>query len=661
MSDLDRQRAELADRVAQQASEVAALEQRRAALDAATTALAHREDGLANGQAALAEAQTALGEQETHWASRLAELQLEAAALAEARTAITQQRADCQILRDALEQERTTLLADRHEFEVQQQQLQQHADGLAAQAADQEARAEQLDRRQAECQRQSGELAARDAAQQQHAVELQQRHDLLERQRAELDAIRQQLRQREQQTRDQRRHIAQQLRAERAEQLASLEQRRAELVTLAADDQIQVAAQLAESAARYERLQEELHEHREKGQLAQETIEALQRHREELGEQLALARQDLADQQLQTQQLQTQWEQRLAASEESAASGPLQAELAAARQAVAAAQAESRQLAAQVTEAHAAAEDRDVATRQALQAARQKVEELQQVVAHREEQLAALRLADPARAAAQQAQHADELEQLRAAHAAQLEQLRAAHAREAQEWQERWDSHRAADRADDELQGRYADVLEELRDVRGEKERLAQQLAAVRADRVASSVSSPGFDWETQKQHLLAQLEEDGDGGEPMPARDRMTVEGAIRITDEVVAGKDQEIAELKELLQQQAENIGSIAVGASAIADVLDQDELIRVEREHLARLHEELQEKLRQAEIEAALERARLARERASLEEKLRQWEHERGQPRSDDTAAEADRPRADRSKSPGRWLARLGLKDE
>ena len=41
---------------------------------------------------------------------------------------------------------------------------------------------------------------------------------------------------------------------------------------------------------------------------------------------------------------------------------------------------------------------------------------------------------------------------------------------------------------------------------------------------------------------------------------------------------------------------------------------------------MHEELREKLRQAEIEASLERARLARERASLEEKLRVLEQEK-----------------------------------
>jgi hypothetical protein len=242
-----------------------------------------------------------------------------------------------------------------------------------------------------------------------------------------------------------------------------------------------------------------------------------------------------------------------------------------------------------------------------------------------------------------------------------IEQLRAEHECERQQWQERLANRSDADGADTELQDRYTATLEELRDAREEKERLVQQLAALRANRAASSVSSLGFDWETQKQNLLAQLEEDFDANNPAQARDRMTVEGAIRITDDVVTAKDREIAELKELLQQQAENIGSIAVGASAIADVLDQDELIRVEREHLARLHEELQEKLRQAEIEASLERARLARERASIEEKLRQLEHDRGQPRSDGASADSDRPRADKSKGPGRWLARMGLKDE
>ena len=65
------------------------------------------------------------------------------------------------------------------------------------------------------------------------------------------------------------------------------------------------------------------------------------------------------------------------------------------------------------------------------------------------------------------------------------------------------------------------------------------------------------------------------------------------------------------------------MAVGASAIAELLNTDELIRVERENLTRLQEELQQKLRQAEIEVSLERARLSRERVAMEDRLRQHE--------------------------------------
>jgi hypothetical protein len=103
-------------------------------------------------------------------------------------------------------------------------------------------------------------------------------------------------------------------------------------------------------------------------------------------------------------------------------------------------------------------------------------------------------------------------------------------------------------------------------------------------------------------------------------------------------------------------EKIGNFAVEASAIAKVLDQDELIRKERENLARMHEELREKLRQAEIEASLERARLAREHASVDEKLRVLEQEKARVRPNEGSADPDRP-----KSARRWLARLGIKDD
>ena len=110
-------------------------------------------------------------------------------------------------------------------------------------------------------------------------------------------------------------------------------------------------------------------------------------------------------------------------------------------------------------------------------------------------------------------------------------------------------------------------------------------------------------------------------------------------------------------LLDSQAENIGNVAVGASAIADILDQDALVIEERENLARMQEELREKLKAAEIEHSMERARLSRERNELDEKLRQFEQQKsecGTPSAESTDSEK-RPKS------GNWLARLGLKDE
>ena len=100
--------------------------------------------------------------------------------------------------------------------------------------------------------------------------------------------------------------------------------------------------------------------------------------------------------------------------------------------------------------------------------------------------------------------------------------------------------------------------------------------------------------------------------------------------------------------------------LGASAVAAVLDSDELVRQERESLKRLQDNLREQSKQAEVDISLERAKLARERAELEEKLRGLEAEKANLPS---AGGSDG--SDKGKKQGRkWLARLGLgenKDE
>ena len=95
--------------------------------------------------------------------------------------------------------------------------------------------------------------------------------------------------------------------------------------------------------------------------------------------------------------------------------------------------------------------------------------------------------------------------------------------------------------------------------------------------------------------------------------------------------------------------------MGAAALGQILDQDEIVQQERESLKRLQAEWEEKLRQAEIDISVERAKLARQRAEVEERLRSLEEKGGATQSEPSdSAEPQKP------ARGRWLSRLGLKD-
>lgn len=173
--------------------------------------------------------------------------------------------------------------------------------------------------------------------------------------------------------------------------------------------------------------------------------------------------------------------------------------------------------------------------------------------------------------------------------------------------------------------------------------------------RSASPAPPAALDWEAEKRRILAALEAEEGDGSPADGRPNEAVlaelQEIVRRTDMLVAEKDREIAELKQLLQDQSANLGTVAVGAAAIGELLEADAIVREEREKLRLLQEEWREKLRAAEIEISVERAKLARQRAELEEMLR----ENRLPNPDNAGpAKADTPQT------GRWLARLGLKD-
>jgi hypothetical protein len=214
----------------------------------------------------------------------------------------------------------------------------------------------------------------------------------------------------------------------------------------------------------------------------------------------------------------------------------------------------------------------------------------------------------------------------------------------------------------DDLRRRFEMAVQDVRELKTKNAELADQLNKARQGGSKAPSGGPaGSDWESMKRQLLEQLD-DFDTSDQQQSSDKMTVEGAIQITDRVVAEKEQEIQELKRLLESQAQNVGEVAVGAAAVAQMLDTDELILQERANLQQLQAELREQFKKMDVDLSLERAKLARERAELEEKLRTWEAER------EAAGPAGEPgsgeRGKKGPVRGKWLARLGLqggKDE
>ncbi len=195
-------------------------------------------------------------------------------------------------------------------------------------------------------------------------------------------------------------------------------------------------------------------------------------------------------------------------------------------------------------------------------------------------------------------------------------------------------------------------ATEELRELKQANAELAKEVAdAKSAAAKAPTASGSAFNWERQKQRLLEQLETDFDAKDPRQAKDKLTVEGTIRITDQLIAERDEEIAELKKLLECQSGNIGDVTVGASAIAEMIDRDEIVKQERSNLKLLQDEWREKLRAAEVDIAVERAKLARERAELEERIQSLEKGATAAKSESTKGSSGR----------RWLDHLGIKSD
>ena len=210
------------------------------------------------------------------------------------------------------------------------------------------------------------------------------------------------------------------------------------------------------------------------------------------------------------------------------------------------------------------------------------------------------------------------------------------------------DSHEMHD-----LQRRLEMAVEEMRELKHANAELESKLKAL-GNSPSDATSPGGLDWESQKQRMLASLEadeEDDEEDDEKAVAERTSIEGTIKITDQIVAQKDQKIAELMQLLEKDG---GVTAANESAaVAELLDSDEVIRQEREKLTQVQAEWREKISQAEIDISVQRAKIARQGAELDEKSRQLEAEQER-----RAANGDSDPAKPTR--GRWLARLGLTD-
>jgi hypothetical protein len=259
--------------------------------------------------------------------------------------------------------------------------------------------------------------------------------------------------------------------------------------------------------------------------------------------------------------------------------------------------------------------------------------------------------ADLARAAELKAEHQEELKKLQSQCESLGSKLAEAEARLSESAKSDSAKNDGAARKNEDLQRRFEMAVEEVRELKKTNAELEAR-ANRRSDAPpAKPGAGIGLDWETQKQRLLASLEAD-DRDDREADAERQTIEGTIRITDQIVAQKDREIAELKKQLAEAA-SAGS-AVNEADLAEVFNQDELIRQERERLKQSQAEWREKIGKAEISISVERAKIARERAELEEKLRILQREQQSRLPNESPSEGGKPPR------SRWLARLGLKE-
>ncbi len=222
----------------------------------------------------------------------------------------------------------------------------------------------------------------------------------------------------------------------------------------------------------------------------------------------------------------------------------------------------------------------------------------------------------------------------------------------------------AAQQKDSVQQKLVAELETELQGARQVLQDLLEQNSDLAAQVAKHQVISTGhtphvsFDqqsltWEERKKLIMQQLESELENSESSTEEQQVAqleIKQVLATTQMEIDRRDLEIQELQRIVEQQSDTRQGVAIGAAAIAQMFDSDELLGQEREKLREIQREWQEKLRQTEIDLSMERAKLARERLQLESELETCKHEK-------TTFEADAGMPKKRK----WLEHLGLREE
>lgn len=224
--------------------------------------------------------------------------------------------------------------------------------------------------------------------------------------------------------------------------------------------------------------------------------------------------------------------------------------------------------------------------------------------------------------------------------------------------------HQAASSADEEeLRDRLDRATFEIVSLRNQNEELAEQIAHLQVSAAPHGakplLANEGMSWEERKRLLLQQLDAEQEDNTPHSHAKRVEINDILRTTEAELARRDREIAELRSLIEQQSDAREGMAVGAAAVAQLIESDELVQQEREKLRAIQKSWDEKFRQAEIDLSMERAKLARERSQLEEQKHKLEQ--ALQLANAAAADVDHSGRPTDARGRKWLSRLGLKEE